>query len=69
MSDRFLAVLFWSCASAIVLSQVMILASTFRAWKVDGARAARASFAEWSFALVPALAIAGVLWLSGAARV
>ena len=73
MSDQFLTALFWSCAAAVVLSQAMILASTFRAWnrtpKLGGTRFARASFSEWSFAVVPALALAGVLWLSWAARI
>ncbi len=69
MSDRFLDVLFWGCAAAIALAQVMILASTVRAWKLGGEGPKRVSFSEWSFAVVPALALAGVLWLSWAARV
>lgn len=69
MSDSFLTLLFWSCAGAVVLAQLMILRSTWRAWKLGGARSARTAVAEWSFAVVPALAIFAVLWLSWGALV
>jgi hypothetical protein len=66
MSASFLTVLFWICAAAVVASQAKILGSTVRAWRQGGARAVRT---EWAFAIVPAIALAAVLWLSWAARV
>lgn len=66
MSVSFLSILFWICAAAVVAAQAMILRSTVRAWRLGGARAVRA---EWAFAVIPAVALAAVLWLSWSARV
>lgn len=65
MNATFLTALFWICAAAVVASQAMILRSTVRAWKLGAVRSVRT---EWAFALVPAVALAAVLWLSWAAR-
>lgn len=53
--------LFWSCAAAIVVAQVMILRSTARALRAGGGRTPAL---EWVFALAPALALALLLWSS-----
>jgi len=66
MSASFLTLLFWICAVAVVAAQAMILRSTVRAWRLGGARAVRT---EWAFAVLPAVALAAVLWLSWTARV
>lgn len=53
--------LFWSCAAAIVVAQVMILRSTARALRGGGARPPAL---EWGFAIAPALGLAMLLWFS-----
>lgn len=65
MNATVLTALFWICAAAIVGSQAMILRSTVRAWRLG---AARKVATEWAFAVLPSVALAGVLWLSWAAR-
>ena len=65
LNAAFLSVLFWICALAVVAAQAMILRSTVRAWRLG---AARKVGTEWAFAVVPVVALAGVLWLSWAAR-
>ncbi len=62
--------LFWTCAVLIVVSQLMILRSTFRAQRGmgDGAEGAgtapRNGPLEWAFAIVPALALIALLVLT-----
>ena len=55
------AILFWSAILAAVVAQVMILRSTRR---VLQAATPRSPALEWAFALVPAIALAAVLFLS-----
>lgn len=64
MNAPFLTTLFWICAVAVAASQAMILRSTFRAWRTGGTRTASS---EWVFAVVPAVALAAVLYLSWSA--
>ena len=61
--------IFWTCATLIVISQVMILRSTFRARRAGTAQApgTRQGPLEWAFAVVPALALVVLLvftWLA-----
>lgn len=55
------AILFWSAILAAVVAQVMILRSTRR---VLQAATPRSPALEWAFALVPAITLAAVLFLS-----
>jgi len=50
---------FWIAAIVAIIAQVMILRSTVRALRAAPAHARRAI--EWSYAIVPAIALAFVL--------
>ena len=52
--------LYWLATAAVVVSQLMILRSTVRAMRGAASARARRSI-EWSYAIVPALALAFVL--------
>jgi heme/copper-type cytochrome/quinol oxidase subunit 2 len=60
-----LTALFWTCAAAIVVAQVMILRSTWRARRHVGAgpaaEKAGSAVLEWLFAIGPAIALALLL--------
>ncbi len=63
--DTLLTPLFWICAAAIVIAQVLILRSTRRAWHFgrsaqDGK--ATTGFAVWSFAVGPVVVLGLLLW-------
>ncbi len=53
--------LFWLSAAAVIAAQWMILRSTARAWRAAGAPPTPL---ERAFAVVPALVLLLVLWLS-----
>ena len=62
MATPFGDTLFWLAATAIALSQLMILRSTWRAQRTAAA-AGRASHrvSEWLYALLPAVALVALL--------
>ena len=51
--------LFWSCAAIIVVAQLLILRSTHRGMKLGPPGSG--SLLEWSFAIVPAICLVGLL--------
>ena len=61
MPAPLLAVVLWTCILAAAVAQVMILRSTARTLR--RAQLAR-PFREWAFAIVPALVLVLVLFLS-----
>jgi hypothetical protein len=65
--DTLPTLLFWICAAAIVIAQVLILRSTRRAWRFgrtpDEQSAAPApGIAEWLFAVGPVVVLGLLLW-------
>ena len=63
--DNLPSLVFWICAAAIVVAQVMILRSTRRAWQFgrEGQSEKPAvGFAEWTFAVGPVVALGVLLW-------
>ncbi len=61
MPASLIALLFWSCALAVVVAQVMILRSSARVLRQG---ALPRPVLEWGFAVGPALVLALVLFLS-----
>jgi len=67
-------VIFWVCAAAIVIAQVLILRSTRRAWQfgrdaksppsptVGATAESSPGFAEWVFAVGPVVVLGVLLW-------
>jgi hypothetical protein len=64
ISPTLFAPLFWICAAAIVIAQVLILRSTRRAWNHGNDDKAPKSpgFAEWAFAVGPVVVLGLLLW-------
>jgi hypothetical protein len=65
--DTLPTLLFWICAAAIVIAQVLILRSTRRAWQFgraadDSTGKAAPGLAEWVFAVGPVAVLGLLLW-------